>query len=142
MAAVSVMYTKIFLDTAPIIYHLQQEERFGPFVEEFFRTNNEARFISTTITVSEYHVFVYRFGRPDLSWLFESFVKNMYIEIVSIDSLIAHEAACIRAKYTSIKLPDAMQLAAAIITGCDVLYTNDDQLKQFRELPVQTIAQQ
>ena len=35
-----------------------------------------------------------------------------------------------------------MQLAAAIITGCDVLYTNDDQLKQFRELPVQTIAQQ
>lgn len=54
---------------------------------------------------------------------------------MNVDPLIAEQAARIRGKYRSFKAMDALQIAAAVIGGCDMFFTNDKQLKQEEELP-------
>ena len=49
---------------------------------------------------------------------------------------MAETAAQIRAKYSGIKAMDALQLASAITSGCDVFLTNDKQLRQVNEIQV------
>lgn len=45
----------------------------------------------------------------------------------------------LRAKYTRLKTPDALHLAAAILSGSDVFLTNDPRLKVVTEIRVETI---
>ena len=58
----------------------------------------------------------------------------MEINIKSIDREIAEKAAKIRAEYKFFKTMDALQLATACLSGCDLVLTNDKQLKQFKEI--------
>lgn len=45
-------------------------------------------------------------------------------------------AAKIRAKYKGFKAMDALQLATAMISDCDLFLTNDKQLRRFDGLPI------
>ena len=53
-----------------------------------------------------------------------------------ITEQVAEKAAFVRAKYQSIKLADALQIAASLECNCDVFFTNDKQLKQITEIKV------
>lgn len=53
-----------------------------------------------------------------------------------ISAGVAGGAAFVRAKYQSIKLADALQIAASLECNCDVFFTNDKQLKQITEIKV------
>ncbi len=48
---------------------------------------------------------------------------------------LAEQAAQVRAKY-NILLPDALQIATALINGCDTFLTNDPALQQVTELRI------
>ena len=67
---------------------------------------------------------------------FEAFILDAHITISSLTTDVAKFAAQIRAKYSGIKSMDALQLASAIFSGCDVFLTNDKQLRQVEEIPV------
>ncbi|RKI37103.1 PIN domain-containing protein, partial [bacterium D16-59] len=71
----------------------------------------------------------------------ERLVDVLNIGIISIDKEIADKAARIRAEYKAFKAMDALQLAAACITGCDLFLTNDKQLRQFREIKCITVEE-
>ena len=72
---------------------------------------------------------------------FYAFIDGMDIEIKSIDKAIAERAAQIRAEYNFFKTMDALQLATACITGCDLFLTNDKQLRQFKEIRCFTVEE-
>ena len=72
---------------------------------------------------------------------FYAFVDGMEIEIKSIDKVIAEKAARIRAEYKFFKTMDAIQLATACLSGCDLFLTNDKQLKQFKEIKCITVEE-
>ena len=63
-------------------------------------------------------------------------ISDFKFEVVPIDWNVAEEAARIRAKYKSFKTMDALQLAAANISGCDAFVSNDLQLKQYEDVKV------
>lgn len=65
----------------------------------------------------------------------------MEINIKSIDREIAEKAAKIRAEYKFFKTMDALQLATACLSGCDLVLTNDKQLKQFKEIKCLTVEE-
>ena len=49
---------------------------------------------------------------------------------------VAYLAADLRARY-NLRTPDAIQIATAILTGCDAFLTNDDGLRRVSaEMPV------
>ena len=68
--------------------------------------------------------------------MYNRFLDSLSVYKRSIDERVATRSAEIRAKYKGIKLADALQLAAAIETGCDTFLTNDKQLKQVSEINV------
>ncbi len=61
-------------------------------------------------------------------------------DIIDITKPIAKRAAEIRAYYSRFKAMDALQLAAAVMSGCNVFLTNDKQLRQFAEIKVITMG--
>ncbi len=137
-------YNKVFLDTAPFIYFIEKDsnnpqyfDNMKQFFEEGYRENKE--FLTSVITMAEYFVFPYRNQKMSYIDSFHRLVDTLDMEIVEVDQEIAKKAAQIRAQYKNFKAMDALQLATACVTGCNLFLTNDKQLKQFTEIKCVTV---
>ena len=117
-------FKKIFLDTSPIVYYLENSD-----------------YITSTVTMTEYLTYPYQQNNLRLINAFYDFIDGMEIEVRNIDKIIAKKAAQIRAKYRFFKTMDALQLATACLSGCDLFLTNDRQLKQFTEIECILVAE-
>ena len=130
---------KIFFDTAPIIYYLQESDLYFNTMISFLRQNRDGDYVTSAITATEYLTYPFRENDEKLINDFYSFIDDMEVEIKEIDMKIAVKAAQIRAEYKFFKPLDSLQLATACITGCDIFLTNDKQLKQFKEIKCVTM---
>lgn len=61
-------------------------------------------------------------------------------ELIPISRESLEKAADLRAKYSWLKTPDAIHLAAAIESGCDAFLTNDRRLERCTEIKVEVLA--
>lgn len=127
-------FRRIFLDTSPIVYYLENSELYYIAMKNFWNKYEECDYVTSTVTITEYLTYPYQQNDLRLVNAFYDFVDGMEIEIKNIDKIIAKKAAQIRAEYRFFKTMDALQLAAACSSGCDLFLTNDKQLKQFREI--------
>lgn len=126
---------RIFLDTTPIIYYIQQNEIYFRTVEKvfYFLAANKADFIASDITTAESLVHAYRYEKTD--WLnnFDSLMKILDVRILHTTDEISRKAAQISAKF-NFELPDSIQLATAAFSDCKIFFTNDKRLKKFDEV--------
>jgi len=129
-------YNKIFLDTAPIIYFLDEDVNYSNKVERILLDLLESgkSMVTSAVTCTEYLTYPYRTNNIEKIEAFFELVTDCEIRVCPIDVTIAKMAAQIRAKYPAFKTMDALQLATACIYGCDMFLTNDKQLRQFREI--------
>lgn len=132
-------FKKVFLDTSPVVYYLECNELYYLNMKKFWKEYGECDYVTSAVTVTEYLTFPYQQNNLQLINAFYAFINGMDIEIKSIDKTIADKAAQIRAEYKFFKTMDALQLATACLTGCDLFLTNDKQLKQFREIKCITV---
>jgi len=136
-------YKKVFLDTAPLIYFLDNDVNFGEktkeILEEILLSGKPV--ISSSITGMEYLVYPYRTNNTEKVKVFFEFINDYDIPLTGINMKIATKAAAIRAQYKDFKAMDALQLATAVISGCDVFLTNDKQLHQFKEVNCVTVEE-
>lgn len=132
---------KVFLDTAPLIYLLDNDANYIQKVRDIFTELLEAGIpiVSSVITCEEYLVFPFRTNNREKIAAFREFVSDCGIVLRNIDRAAAEKAARIRAEYPHFKGMDALQLASACLSGCDVMLTNDNQLKQFGEVRCITV---
>ncbi|CAN1211676.1 Ribonuclease VapC [Tumidithrix helvetica PCC 7403] len=132
--------TKLFLDTAPVIYFVEANPKYLQIVESIFdRIENGLTAITSPVTLAECLVIPYRLGLMQLQQDFtDLIVDTNNITFTSIDEACAKSAADIRARY-NLSLPDALQISVAIGTGCDTFLTNDVKLKRVTELRVLVI---
>ena len=130
--------SKIYFDTTPLIYFLDDEKPFSDKVAAFiFNHQNENDFyLTSTITDTEYLVFPYRMQDTNKVSAFESFLSDFNFQIVEPNRAITKLAAKLRAKYQGLKGMDALHLATSIYFGCDIFLTNDAQLRQVVETNV------
>lgn len=139
-------FKKVFVDTAPFIYFIEKDSNNPQYYEKvkaFFKYgyDNDKRSVSSVITMEEYFVFPYRNKAYSLIDMFNRLVATTDMEIVEINQEIAKKAAQIRAEYKGFKAMDALQLATACLSGCDLFLTNDKQLKQFKEIKCITVEE-
>ena len=68
-------YSKVFLDTAPLIYFLDTDINYAEKVENIFSEvlENEKPMITSVITCTEYLTFPYRTGNLEKQMLSSSF---------------------------------------------------------------------
>ena len=55
--------------------------------------------------------------------------------MIALDARMAEIAADLRARYR-LRTPDALQIAAALVTGCEAFLTNDAALRRVTDLQV------
>jgi len=134
-------YKRIYIDTSPYIYYLEKNPLYKDKVKAFFIDNYNSgnEFVTSAVTLEEFAIVPYREKNQKLLDDFDMFVEDTGTEILDITKPIAKKAAEIRAYYSKFKAMDALQLAAAIISDCNVFLTNDKQLRQFKEMQVLTI---
>lgn len=134
-------FKKIFLDTSPIVYYLENNELYYQNMKKFWKEYEDCDYVTSAVTVTEYLTYPYQQNNVNMINAFYAFIDGMDIEIKSINKAIAEKAAQIRAEYKFFKTMDALQLATACLSGCDLFLTNDKQLKQFNEVKCITVAE-
>ena len=114
---------RIFLDTAPVIYFIEQNPTYFAIVDAIF-------------TLAECLILPIRQNDQSQQQLFFDLLTSPdTAEFISTNPKIAHQAAFLRVKY-NLKLPDALQISTAIVSHCHVFLTNDTALKRVSELPI------
>jgi predicted nucleic acid-binding protein len=132
---------KIFLDTAPLIYFIEEHPYYASSLNELFISEGKpfCQLVSSVITLAEVLVLPMREGKYDLAQKYETILVNSQaIDIIEINIEIARITAQLRAKY-SVKTPDAIQIATAIYYPTDYFLTNDKRLKSVKEIKVITL---
>ena len=131
IAAALANVRELFLDTAPIIYHVEGNLAYQPLTDQVFQTVQAGipSAVTSSITLSECLVHPYRRGDMALAQKFRNVITaGVNTRYVGVDA-VAERAAEIRAQY-NLKLADSFQVAAAIAAGCDAFLTNDSALKR------------
>ena len=129
-------YNKIFLDTAPFIYYLENNPQYFDIMKDFLLEciNKKINLVTSTITVEEYLVFPFKTENEELCNNFFTFLEDLQIDIIAINKEIAINAAKIRSIYPSLKSMDVLQISTYELTRCDLFLTNDIQLKNINDI--------
>lgn len=132
----------VCLDTAPIIYFIEDNPEFAPFVAPVVRDIDEGRRrgVSSIISLIEVLVKPLRLGRVALADAYrQRLLGQPNLQLLDLAAPIAERAAEIRAHH-NFKVPDSIQLATAVLGGAEVFLTNDHDLARFTEIHVITLA--
>lgn len=121
---------RIFLDTAPLIYYIEERKENIEILDPLFDLNisGYTEFITSTLTLLEVLVLPIRLKRQDLVDQYEIILtQSDSIDIIDLNTEISRLAANIRADY-NYKTPDSIQLATAINYNSNYFLTNDKKL--------------
>ena len=130
--------SKIYFDTTPIIYFLDDEKPFSDKIANFIynHQNEDDLYLTSTITDAEYLVFPYRTQSEEKITAYDNFLKDFYFHVIEPNRAVTKTAAKLRAKYKGLKGMDAIHIATSIYYKCDVFLTNDIQLRHVSEVNV------
>jgi predicted nucleic acid-binding protein len=126
------------LDTAPLIYFIEENPAYLDTVCPFFEAMDHGDFsvVTSVVTLLEVLVHPFRHGDTILAQQYRDILlhaKGLTTLMLSQD--ITEEAARLRATH-NIRTPDAIQMATATYAGASVFLTNDSCLPSLPELEV------
>ena len=129
---------RICLDTAPIIYFIENHEKYRNIIRPVFieidSGNIEA--VTSTITLLEVLVHPLRTGNEALADKYrEILLSSEGLTTFEIFHEISEIASRLRAKY-AIRTPDAIQMAVGIRYSAPNFLTNDPSLRKITEIKV------
>lgn len=126
------------LDTAPIIYFVEENPTYLDRVTAFFESiaTGDFRAVTSLITLLEVLVHPYRTNNEVLAAQYRNILLNSEgITVLPVSRQIADESARLRARY-NLRTPDSIQMATAITEGAQFLLTNDSELPSLPNLQV------
>lgn len=125
----------ILLDSAPIIYFLEDHPRYSPRFQPLFERHagGTVRFAVTTMTIAEVLGGPLNAGDEALTRRYRAILESW--QVVPLDAEIAESAARVRAAFR-LKIADAVQVASALAVNADALVTHDRDFSRVRSLRV------
>ena len=118
------------VDTSVFIYFIEEHPQFLSVVLPLFRAADEGRrdIVTSALTLLEVLVVPYRAGNRSLAERYEALLtRGRGVRLLDLSRDHLRAAAQLRAA-TGVKVPDALQLVAAIGAGCTTFVTNDRRL--------------
>jgi predicted nucleic acid-binding protein len=129
------------LDSAPVIYFVEASPVYEKLVNEVFSLVDSGNIQAFTSLITLTEVLIYPLEN-NFNELANSY-RNLLLHTRGIQSLeitapIADKAGELRAKYSNkvLKTPDAIQIATALLAGCNAIITNDLGWKAVTEIEV------
>ena len=135
--------TIVGLDTAPLIYFIEENPVYLPLVRPFFEAVDRGEFqvVTSVLTLTEVLVHPLRRGDHRLAYEYRQILlQARQVTTVPISEAIAEEAAVLRGKH-GLRTPDASQLATAIRSGASSFLTNDTRLPNLSGLKILVLNQ-
>lgn len=120
----------VALDSAIFIYFIEAHPRYAPLLKPLFMQIDGGSLpaVTSVLTLLETLVVPYRSGDRELAAKYEAILTNgRGLTLVPIHLPIVRLAAEIRAR-SSLRTPDALQMATALLANCGTFLTNDRRL--------------
>ena len=120
----------IGLDTAPVIYFIEEHPQYLSIVQSFFSAidNGEIVAVTSVITLLEVLIHPIRKGNITLAQQYREILLNSNnLDSIPLSPDIAEQSAILRSQY-NLHTPDAIQIAIAISAGATHFLTNDSDL--------------
>lgn len=129
----------IAVDTAPLIYYIEGGSPYDALLVQIFEdcvaTGRNLATVSV-VALSEVLAGAYQWDRRDLEQQYKNILTgSRNLELVNVTPDVADDAARLRAQYR-LRLPDALHLASALISGAEFLITNDAHFRNVTELRI------
>jgi predicted nucleic acid-binding protein len=129
----------VAFDTGPLIYYIEEHPDYLSRADELFSAldSGAALGMTSVLTLQEVLVKPLREGQDELAEKYRQVLTNsVNVKLYEVDQLICETAARLRAKYTWLRTPDALQIATAIRHGAEIIMTNDDGWRRVSEIVV------
>src|SRR4051812_30650406 len=128
---------RIYVETAPVIYTVQQVAPYAATVDARLKAPAVV-IVSSEFARMECLVLPFRKQDPMLIQDFDTCFAKQVSDMVAFTRGVFEQAAEIRARH-GFKTPDALHLAAAVESACDVFLTNDAHLARFTGVAVEVV---
>ncbi len=130
--------TRLACDTAPIIYFIEAHPRYDALVTSVFQRIAAGTITGFTSVITLTEVLIQPLRQMNINLQRE--YRNLLLHSENFQTLpatheIAERGAELRARY-NLRTPDALQVAAALMAGCEAFLTNDVALQRVTELRV------
>jgi predicted nucleic acid-binding protein len=128
----------IFIDTSPIIYYFEENEKYIGRLAELFDSvyANDVQIVTSMITYIELISYPVKLGNSQLAAKYREYLTNSDTISLYPLNIIASEAAVKYRVNYGLRTPDAIQLGTAECCGADYVLTNDKAWKKIRELNI------
>lgn len=126
------------MDTAPLIYFIEQNATYIEVVRAFFQgiSRGEFQVVTSTLTLTEVLVHPLRTGNVELAGQYRNILLGQEnLTTFPVSPVIAEFAAQLRATQ-NLRTPDAIQIATAIQGGGMFFLTNDARLPAIPDLEI------
>lgn len=126
------------LDTAPLIYFIEENADYVSVVNPFFEAleRRELRVITSTITLVEVLVNPMKQNNTQIAAKYRNILLGAKdLALFTLTQSIAEEAARVRAAY-NLHIADAVQVATALYSRAAFFFTNDKHLSAISGIEV------
>jgi uncharacterized protein len=128
---------KYYLDSAIIIYIVEDIQPYVTAIEVKLAASGLI-LVTSELARLECRVQPVRAAATVLLQEFDNYFVGPIAELLPLTHEVIDCATELRARY-NFKTPDALHLAAAIVSQCDVFLTNDQRLSRCQEIIVETV---
>lgn len=130
----------VYVDAQIVIYTVERFPRYVDAVLPLWQasTAGQLEIVTSELSLLEVMVGPMKTGSQHLIDAYQELLTGTEIGLVPIDTQVLLEAARLRAK-TSLRTPDAIHAATAILAGCDTLITNDLAFRSVSSINVQIL---
>jgi predicted nucleic acid-binding protein len=128
---------RVYVDAAPVIYAVEQVPAYAAAVDARLAAPGVVP-VTSELTRLECRVKPLRDGDAELLADFDAFFADAVV-VVALTREVIDRATELRARY-GVRTPDAIHLAAAVASGCDVFLTNDHRLAGVPGIAVEVVS--
>ncbi|MGH8217151.1 MAG: type II toxin-antitoxin system VapC family toxin [Steroidobacteraceae bacterium] len=133
---------RVGVDTAVFIYWIEEHPQFLQIIDPLFQEVDAGRreVVTSALTLLELLVAPYRAGDLESASRYERLLtRSRGLSLVDISREQLRDAAKLRAAF-AVRASDALQLAAALGTGCTAFLTNGRRLPRIAGIEVVQLA--
>jgi len=123
-------HTRLGLDTAVFIYHLEQHPRYFRLTHALLSGVEAGKWTACTsvVTVMELTVRPWQLDQPEVALRYEAALAHFpNLSLIDVTCEVARQAAQLRAAFR-LRPADALQAATALVSGVTLWITNDRDL--------------
>jgi predicted nucleic acid-binding protein len=131
------------VDTAPLIYFIEDVTPYADLLHPVFDRLERHALAAVTSTITLAEILTKPLADKNFTLVDEiKFTLKTFstLSMVAIDEKLAEVAALVRARH-AIRLPDALQMAAAIQGEATLFITNDKRLKNVNGIEVLVLSE-